>query len=267
MMARMPELSSRLTSPAVKPSRLSISSCDRTRSPPFLVLPKSRLPSSTMAAHCRAIDSESSLAAAASAASAGSSLSSEASHCAAMASWSTGSLPAMLFRSVGSLDDYFLEQDRAHLDRRDGEVDPPRQLFLEAKQSRRTVEVARPELAQVGLEDIGDPRHRRLDRLDLLLFLDLEHQLELEVLHALAGRAGQIDQHVRHFDEGRRLRRRRFGVHFRFVVMAEEQEPGRSTSAEDGEHADHDDHQLEFALGYGEAACGFRCAVRLFVVR
>src|SRR3984957_8202510 len=135
MMARMPELSSRLTSPAVKPSRLSISSCERTRSPPFLVLPKSRLPSSTVAAHCRAIDSESSLAAAASAASAGSSLSSEASHCAAIASWSTGSLPAMLFRSArsldGSLDDDFLEQDRAHLDRRDREVDPPRQLFLE----------------------------------------------------------------------------------------------------------------------------------------
>src|SRR5882762_11649363 len=138
MMARMPELSSRLTSPAVKPSRLSISSCDRTRSPPFLPLPKSRLPSSTIAAHCRAIDSVSSLAAAASAAPAGSSLSSAASHWAAIASWSTWSLlPAITVRSDPLLNDDFLEQLRAERDGRDRCVDPAGQLLLEAKQTRQ----------------------------------------------------------------------------------------------------------------------------------
>ena len=71
MIARMPEWSSSVTSPTLKPSRLSISSCDSTRSPEFLPAPKSRLPSSTMAAHCRAMVSESSFAAAAFAASGG----------------------------------------------------------------------------------------------------------------------------------------------------------------------------------------------------
>src|SRR5580693_2426929 len=150
MMARMPELSSRLTSPTLKPSRLSISSCDKTRSPPFLPPPKSLLPSSTMAAHCRAMVSESSLASASAAAASGSWESSCASHCAAIASWSTGSLPA---------------------------------IFLDPKQARRSVEVAGTQFTQIGLENIGHARQRRLDRFDLLLFLDLEYDLDLEILH------------------------------------------------------------------------------------
>src|SRR6266849_1057856 len=205
MMARMPELSSRLTSPALKPSRLSISSCDRTRSPPFLPPPKSRLPSSTMAAHCSAMVPESSLAAAASAACAGSSESSEASHCAAMASWSTESFSAMIFRCAPSLNDDFLEQHRVDLAWRDRGIDPPGQLFLEAKQAGGAVEIAGPQLAQIGLENIGDARHRRLDRLELPLLLDLEHDFDLEILHALAGLTAQIDQHVRHLEEYRRF--------------------------------------------------------------
>src|SRR6266849_9137899 len=205
MMARMPECSSRLTSPAEKPSRLSISSCDSTRSPPLLPPSNSRPPSSTMAAHCSAMVPESSLAEAASAACAGSSESSEASHCAAMASWSTESFSAMIFRSAPSLDDDFLEQHRVDLAWRDRGVDPPGQLFLQAKQARGAVEVAGPQLAQVGLENIGDARHRRLDRLELPLLLDLEHDLDLEILHALAGRTAQIDQHVRHLEEYRRF--------------------------------------------------------------
>src|ERR1700716_3695778 len=147
MMARMPECSSRLTSPTLNPSRLSISSCDRTRSPPFLP-PKSRLPSSTMAAHCSAMVPESSLAAAAAAASAGSSESSEASHWAAMASWSSMLLPAMVLKSVSSLNDDFLEQHGVDLARRDRRIDPLGQLFLETKQARRTGEIGRPQLAQ-----------------------------------------------------------------------------------------------------------------------
>src|SRR5438552_1161824 len=133
MMARMPEWSSRLTSPTVKPSRLSISSCDRTRSPEFL-LPNSRPPSSTMAAHC----------------------------------------------------------------------------------------------------------------IDLLFFLDLEHDLDPEILHALAGRADQVDHHVGDFDKGRRLRRRRFGMHL-LAVAAHEEEPA-GAAAENRDKADQRNQQLQLAL-------------------
>src|ERR1700741_4488566 len=135
MMARMPEWSSRLILPAVKAGRLSISSCESTRSPEFLALPKSRLPSSTMAAHCSAMVPDISLAAAAFSASAGSSLAMDASHCAAMASWSIWSLPAMAKRSVPSLDHDFLEQHRADLLRRDRGVDAAGVCLLEGEQA------------------------------------------------------------------------------------------------------------------------------------
>src|SRR6185437_8895190 len=226
MMARMPEFSSRLTSPTVKPSRLSISSCDRTRSPLFLPLPNSRLPSSTIAAHCRAIDSVSSLAFASWAAAAGSSESSEASHWAAMASWSTGSLPAIVLDPLALLNHDFLEQHGADLDRRNRVVHPPRQLLLQAEQAGRAVEIHRTKLAHIGLEDIGDARHVRLDLLDLLFLLQLEHDLHLEILHALARLPDEIDQHVRHVDEDRRLHLGRFSVLFTVAVMAEEEEIG-----------------------------------------
>src|SRR5580704_12309841 len=266
MMARMPEFSSRLTSPTVKPSRLSISSWLRTRSPPLLPPPKSRLPSSTMAAHCSAIDSVSSLAAAASAASAGSSESSEASHWAAMASWSTGSLPAMIVRSVSLLNHDFLEQHGADLDRRHRDIDPPRQFLLQAEQPGRAVEVGRPQFAQVSLEDVGDARHRRLELLDLLLLLQLEHHLHLQILHALAGGTDQVDQHVRHFDKGRRLGRRGFGMVLVAAGVAEEQEIGRGASAEDCERADDDDDEFQLALGSSGRAVIRSCGFRLFIL-
>src|ERR1700733_1127213 len=265
MMARMPELSSRLTSPTLKPSRLSISSCDRTRSPPFLPVPKSLLPSSTMAAHCRAMFSESSLDAASAASLAGSAESSDASHCAAIASWSTGSLPAMFFRSTSSLNDDFLEQNRVDLVWRNRRVDAPRQIFLEAKQARRTGEVGRTQFAQVGLEDVGHPRQRRLDSLGLLLFLDLEDDLGLEILHPLSGEPDQVHQHVRHFDIGQRLRRRRLrvcGPMSFLAVTSQEKEPGRP-AARDGEHGNHSDDQLEFA--FGRRRRSFCCAFLLVV--
>src|SRR5262249_39202089 len=154
MMARMPEWSSRLISPAVKPSKLSISSCESTRSPEFLTLPKSRLPSSTMAAHCSAMVPDISLAAAAFSASAGSSLAMDASHCAAMASWSIWSLPAMVRGSVSLLNHDFLEQHRTDLLRRHRGIDAAGKLFLEAEQSGRAVEIAGAQFAHVGLEDV-----------------------------------------------------------------------------------------------------------------
>src|SRR5689334_7415818 len=199
MMARMPEWSSRLISPAVKPSRLSISSCESTRSPEFLP-PKSRLPSSTMAAHCRAMVPEISLAAAAFSASAGSSLAIDASHCAAMASWSIWSLPAMAKSPSPLLDHDFLEQHGADLLRRDRRVDAAGQLSLEAEQAGQAAEIANAQFPQVGLEDVGDARHARLDRLDLLVFLHLEDDLDLQVLHALARQPHQVDHDFRHID-------------------------------------------------------------------
>src|SRR5258705_508371 len=204
MMARMPEWSSRLTSPTVKPSRLSISSCDSTRSPEFL-LPNSRPPSSTMAAHCSAMLSESSLAAASSAAAAGSSESSDASHWAAIASWSIWSwLPAMMLDpshhcTTISLNNTAPTCCGARV------VDPLGQFLLEAKQPGRTVDVGGTQFAQVGLEQVGDARQVRLDRLDLLLVLDLEHDFDAEILHPLAGSPDQVDHHIGHFDKGRRL--------------------------------------------------------------
>src|SRR5882672_8548642 len=239
MMARMPELSSMLTSPTEKPSRLSISSCDRTRSPPFLPPLKSRLPSSTMAAHCSAMVPESSLAAAVCAASAGSSESSDASHWAAIASWSTGSLPAMISRSVSSLNDDFLEQHGVDRVRRDRGVDPTGQFFLEAEQRGGTVEIDRPQFAQIGLKQVGDARHGRLDRLGLLVFPDLEHDLDLEVLHALAGRTDHVDQHLRHVDEHRFRHHGRRRMHL-FSLMTREKEPG-GAAAEKHQHAHRGD--------------------------
>src|SRR6266404_4180600 len=267
MIARMPECSSRLTSPAEKPSRLSISSCDSTRSPPppFLPPPKSRPPSSTMAAHCSAMLPEISLSAAACAACAGSSESSEASHCAAMASWSTESLPAMIFRSAPSLDDDFLEQHRVDLAWRDHRIDPPGQFLLEPKQARGAVEIAHPQLAQVSLKNIDEARHRRLDRLDLVLLLDLEHELDLEILHALAGRSAQVDQHVRHLEEYRRFRRRCVGVHL-VAGMTEEQKPGRRDDDHHEQHGRSRDHQLELALRRRDFRSIRGVAVCLFVV-
>src|SRR6478752_560636 len=264
MMARMPEWSSSVTSPTAKPRRLSISSCDSTRSPEFLPAPRSRLPSSTMAAHCRAMVSESSFSAAAFAASAGSSESSEASHWAAIASWSGWSVPAMIPSPSCSLDHDFLEQHRADLDRSDRRVDALGQLFLEAEDAGGTVEVGGAQLARIGLEDVGDARHRRLDRLDLLLFLQLQHDLELQILHALARRAGEVDHDVGNLDERRRLgRRRRLGM-AHVVAVAEEAEPGRSTDAEDGEQADGHDDEPELVLRRsGYRAFGGQAAFRI----
>ncbi|GCC49583.1 hypothetical protein chiPu_0034015, partial [Chiloscyllium punctatum] len=71
------------------------------------------------------------------------------------------------FTSAPSLDHDFLEQHRVDLVGRQREVDALGQLLLEAEQAGRAVEVARAQLAHIGLEQVGDARQRRLDRLDL----------------------------------------------------------------------------------------------------
>src|SRR5205823_1161173 len=97
-----------------------------------------------------------------------------------------------------------------------------------------------------------------LDRLDLLLILDLEHDLHAEILHPLAGGPDQVDHHIRHFDKGRRLRRRRFGV--LLLAMAAHQEEPAGAGAEDGDEPGDRNDQLELTLF---RRCGF-CAVCAF---
>src|ERR1041385_6563389 len=246
MMARMPELSSRLTSPTEKPSRLSISSWDRTRSPPFLPPEKSRPPSSTIAAHCSAIAPDSSFWAAGAAAGIGSSESSEASHWAAIASWSTWSLPAIASPALSSLNDDFLEQHGADLARGNRDIDAPRQLFLQAEQSGGAVEIRGPQFAHVGLKNVADPRHGRLDGVDLLLFLELEHDLHFQVLGALAGRADEVDQHLGHIEEDRRLCRR-LGTQL-LAMAAEKEEPAGAAATREQQDGSRDHDQLLLAF-------------------
>jgi len=94
-------------------------------------------------------------------------------------------------------------------------------------------------------------------------FLHLKHKLDLEVLHALAGRVDQIDQHVRHFDIGRRFRRRHLRVHV-LAVMSQEKEPGRPAT-DDGKDRDRGDDQFELAPGRDDFR-NFRGAIRLIIV-
>ena len=224
MMARMPELSSRLTSPTVKPSRLSISSCDRTRSPPFL-LPKSRLPSSTMAAHCSAMLSESSLAAASSAAAAGSSESSDASHWAAIASWSIWSVAGHDARSVPSLNDDFLEQHGADLLRRHRDVDAPGQFFLEAEQAGRAVEIGRAAVRADRSGTVSVTRGRfGLIASTCFSSLTSSTTLTLRYCTRSPGAPTRLTSMSGTSTKARRLRRRRFGV-LLLAVAAHQEEP------------------------------------------
>src|SRR5215472_9559403 len=162
MIARMPELSVIDTSVMLKPRSVSISSWLRMRSARSFGLDENELVSSIIAAHWAAI---SSLTASSGAALADSgavvSSSSAAPHSAASASWST-CFSAM---ATPSLDDDFLEQHGVHLAGRDRDVDAPGELFLEAVEARRAVEVGRPQLAQIGLEGVHDARHHGLDLL------------------------------------------------------------------------------------------------------
>src|SRR5690242_1094786 len=148
MIARMPELSLIDTSVMLNPRRVSISSWFRMRSVPPLVGATNWLLSSIMAAHWAAISSltVSTGAAAAAAPSAGSDARASP-HSAASASWSTWFAIAL----SPSLDHDFLEQHRVDLARRNRDIDPAGQLFLQAVEPRRPVEIGRPQLAQIGL--------------------------------------------------------------------------------------------------------------------
>src|SRR5215510_7059920 len=166
MIARMPELSLSETSATLKPRRPSISSCVSTRSAPLL-LPLPKLgPSSTAAAHCWAAASCPSPALVPAAASvlAAPSASRLRPHSAANASWSTWSLPFAIAVTVLNpcvrvctcvrrlLHDDFLEQHGVDAAGRDRHIDPPGQLLLETIEPGGTFEIARPQLAQIGLE-------------------------------------------------------------------------------------------------------------------
>jgi hypothetical protein len=82
-------------------------------------------------------------------------------------------------------------------------------------------------------------------------------------LHPLAGSPDQVDHHIGHFDEGRRLRRRRFGV--LFLAMAAHQEEPTGAGAEDCDETRHRNDQLELALFRRRGFCAV-CAFRLLIV-
>jgi hypothetical protein len=82
-------------------------------------------------------------------------------------------------------------------------------------------------------------------------------------LHPLAGSPDQVDHHVGHFDEGRRLRRRRFGV--LLLAMAAHQEEPADAGAENCDEPDGRNDQLELALFGRRGFCAV-CAFRLLVV-
>src|SRR3954454_7815247 len=117
-------------------------------------------------------------------------------HSAARSSWS--SAMAVL------LDDNFLEQHGVHLAGRHREVDTPSQFLAQPVEPGRTFEVGLAHLAQIGLERVHDARHQRLDLLDELLVVDLEHDLGLEIARAAGSGALQVDHHFRQIEEGRR---------------------------------------------------------------
>src|SRR5947209_9182361 len=136
-------------------------------------------PSSTIAAHCAATSSLTSRSAPPSpgAAAAGGSPSRASPHSAASASWSMSVFVAMA--SAVLLDDQLLEEngvDAGGLDRR---VDAARQFFLEAIEAGGALEVARAQLAQVGLERIHHARKERLDLRGETLLRQFQHDAHL----------------------------------------------------------------------------------------
>src|SRR5579863_7756601 len=277
MIARMPELSLSETSARLKPSSESISSWVRMRSAPPLAA-WMKWPSSTMAAQCAAIASEplsgsAGGAVCASTSAAVCSASSATPHSAASASWSTWSLAIpsarqspriSLFRSAAkrvepewqafadraSLNHDFLEQHGGDPVRRDRGVDAPRQLLLEPVKSGRAFEIGRPQLAQISLEGVHQPRHHRLDLRRHRLVRQFERDLHLEILGAVAGGArGEVDEHVGHVEEGRRLDLSG-GVRLRLLFVAAEEKISAAAGADEQEkRAAGDDHQLERELG------------------
>src|SRR5215510_229609 len=114
------------------------------------------------------------------------SASSASPHSASSASWSIWSLPSVMAlhrRSIGgSLDDDFLEQHGVDPAGADRGIDPAGQLLLQAVETGGTVEVARPQLAQIGLECVHHSRHRGLDLRLQHGVGQFEHDLDLEIL-------------------------------------------------------------------------------------
>src|SRR5262249_11693538 len=143
MIARMPELSVIDTSVMLKPRSVSISSWLRMRSARSFGLDENELVSSIIAAHWAAISSLTAFSGPELPAPGPAASSSTAPPLSpASASWSTF-FSAM---ATPSLDDDFLEPHGVPLAGRDRDVDAPGELFLEAVEARRAVEVGRPQL-------------------------------------------------------------------------------------------------------------------------
>jgi hypothetical protein len=163
--------------------------------------------------------------------------------------------------SAPPLDDDLLEQDGGDMVRRDRQIDAPGQLLFQPIEPGGAVEVGRPQLAQVGLEGVHHPRHQRLNLLHQLLVRQLQHDLHLEVLRAVAAAVGQVDQHIRHVDEhgGLGLRLGRLVV----PGFAEKQVGARTATAEHQQAAGRHDDELQRELLFGLGGRGGIRIVRL----
>ena len=104
-----------------------------------------------------------------------------------------------------SLNDDLLEQNGRDSVGCDRGIDPAGQLFLEAVEAGRSIEVRRTQLPQVSLKGIHDSRHQRLDLRHQRRIRQFEYDLDLEILGTVCARIRQVDQDVRQIDESRGL--------------------------------------------------------------
>ena len=102
-------------------------------------------------------------------------------------------------------------------------------------------------------------RYQRLNERHRLFVGDLEGDLDLEVLRAVAARIGEVDEHLRHINERRGLGLDLFGR------MVTEPKPGRAAGADQHQQTGgRNHHHLARQL---ERKSAFRTGARLAVLR
>jgi hypothetical protein len=107
------------------------------------------------------------------------------------------------------VDDHFFEQHVAHRQRRQREIHPAQQLFLQPHHSGRAAHVLDAQFAQIGLKLVDDARQDRLDdglRVRLIDFQrDRQFQIGLRSVRRL-----DVDDDVGDADEGGVFRRQMY---------------------------------------------------------
>src|SRR5215217_5916217 len=94
--------------------------------------------------------------------------------------------------AVRSLQDDFLKQHRVDTTRRDCRIHPTRQFFPKTVKTGGAVEVGRTQLTKVRLEGIHDAWHYSLDLRRQCRIGQFEHDLDFEILRAIASRIREI---------------------------------------------------------------------------